>query len=157
MTGHLFLKIKNCLLEFQSIFGKDWPIDEALYKQISVNSNKLIESINPRLNFKEMVSRAAPMGNLSISEEDLLATLAKDEDPSFFPGLADILHKNKCLSSDLKQRIDERCYIRDKNKLIVEAWLKGNIDTVEISLTYLRGTGQSWVSSLLTSFQYQGM
>ena len=93
---------------------------------------------------------------LRLSAENLLATIDKDEDSPSVPRLADILFNKNCLSSEQKRRIDKCGNVKNKNKLIVEAWLKGNIDMIETSLTYFRGTGQSWVVNLLTGFHFRG-
>ena len=50
VTEPLISKIENFFLcsEYQLIFGKDWPIENVLFNEISANADKLIESINPK-------------------------------------------------------------------------------------------------------------
>ena len=142
--------------EYHSTFGKNWPIDTRLYNRIAAHSVKLVASMNPELNFREMVLEEEDKADLTSSAEDLLEALKKDEDSSPLSRLTDILYNRKCISFKQKQQLDACRSIHCKNKFIVQAWLKGNVDALHTAFTYLRGTGQSWVIGILMRFPLQG-
>ena len=142
--------------EYHSAFGKNWPIDTRLYDRIAAHSVKLVASMNPELNFREMVLEEEDKANLTSSAEDLMEALKKDEDSSPLARLTDILYKRGCISFKQKQQIDACRSIHGRKKLIVQTWSKGSLDALHTAFTYLRGTGQSWVVGILMRFPLQG-